>query len=106
MDWKSYWNQFPNQFAKEEFLKQVGKTVQGHPISEAQVSTLISDFAQKLELVSDDLVLDLCCGNGLITSIIASKCKDILGVDFSAPLIEIAQEYHQGVNASYIMNGS
>jgi len=101
MDWKSYWNQFPNQFAKEEFLKQVGKTVQGQPISEAQVSMLISDFVQKLELEPNDFVLDLCCGNGLITSIIANKCDVILGVDFSAPLIEIAQEYHQCVNTSY-----
>jgi len=101
MDWKDFWNDYPNRFAKEEFLKQVGKTFQGQPISDEQLNRLISDIIQKLNLRDDDFVLDLCCGNGLITSSIARKCQYMVGVDFSKPMIEIAREFHGSPNVSY-----
>ena len=49
----------------------------------------------------DDNVIDLCCGNGLVTNIIASYCSTIIGVDYSEPLIRIARGYHQPFNARY-----
>ena len=102
MNWKDFWSKFPNQFAKDEFIKQVGKTVQGQPISNEQLNQLISDIVQKLDLKDDDVVLDLCCGNGLITSAVAEKCQSIVGVDFSKPLIEIARKYHNPINTKYL----
>ena len=87
MNWKDYWNTFPNQFAKEDFIKQVGKTVQGKPITNEQLDKIILDIVQKLELKSDDRVLDLCCGNGMITYGMAQNCQSIVSVDFSEPLI-------------------
>jgi cyclopropane fatty-acyl-phospholipid synthase-like methyltransferase len=101
VDWKDFWNRFPTQFTKDEFLKQVAKTVQGKPITSVQFDRIVLDVIQKLEMNVDDDVLDLCCGNGLITSAIAEKCNSIVGVDFSRPLIEIAQEYHSLVNTKY-----
>ena len=102
MDWKAFWDKFPDQFTKEEFTKQVGKTVQGQPISNEQLDRLISDLAQKLDVKEDDRVLDLCCGNGLITYVIAERCQFIVGVDFSQTLIEIAREYHSRANVKYL----
>jgi ubiquinone/menaquinone biosynthesis C-methylase UbiE len=37
-------------------------------------------------------VLDLCCGNGRLTSILAPRARSLTGLDFSAPLITIARE--------------
>jgi SAM-dependent methyltransferase len=102
MDWKDFWNRFPTQFTKDDFLKQVAKTVQGEPITSVQFDRIILDAIQKLELTDNDDVLDLCCGNGLITSAIAEKCNSIVGVDFSEPLIEIAREYHSLNNTKYL----
>jgi cyclopropane fatty-acyl-phospholipid synthase-like methyltransferase len=99
--WKDFWDSFPNQFEEDEFLRQVGKTFQGQPISKEQVDVLVSDIVQKLNLKDDDEVLDLCCGNGLLTSKIAGKCRRITGVDFSPPLIAIANRYHRPLNTRY-----
>jgi len=101
MDWKDFWNRFPTQFTKDDFLKQVAKTVQGEPITSVQFDRIVLDAIQKLELTETDDVLDLCCGNGLITSAIGEKCNSIVGVDFSEPLIEIAREYHSLNNTKY-----
>jgi cyclopropane fatty-acyl-phospholipid synthase-like methyltransferase len=101
MDWKDFWNRFPTQFTKDDFLKQVGKTVHGQPISGEQLEKLILDVVQKLDLKEDDITLDLCCGNGVITSAIAEKCHYTVGVDFSEPLIEIAQSQHNRINTKY-----
>ena len=56
---------------------------------------------EKLEIGRDDKVLDVCCGNGLVTSIIAKNCREIDGVDFSAVLIAQANELSKADNASY-----
>jgi len=102
MDWKDFWNRYPTQFTKDDFLKQVAKTVQGEPITAVQFDKIILDLIQKLELNDNDDVLDLCCGNGLITLAIAEKCNSIVGVDFSEPMIEIAREYHNLNNTKYL----
>jgi ubiquinone/menaquinone biosynthesis C-methylase UbiE len=52
-------------------------------------------------LEKDDIVLDLCCGNGLITKELARQCKGVVGIDFSQPLLEIANQNHQSTNVSY-----
>ena len=102
MNWKAFWEKFPEQFNEEEFIKQVGKTVKGQPISQEQLDRLILDVAQKLNLKEEDWALDLCCGNGLITSAIAKKCQYTVGVDFSQPLIELARQYHSQKNVNYV----
>lgn len=101
MEWKSFWNEFPVKFGETDFLKQVEKTVGGKPISPVQFETIISDIHKTLETQMDDIVLDLCCGNGVITAIMSKACKFIVGVDYSEPLIKIAQKYNKPENASY-----
>ncbi len=99
--WEDFWNSFPNRFGRIEFLRQVGKTFHGQPVSDKQFDLLVSDIVHKLDIQSSDRVLDLCCGNGLVTYAIAGRCQQVVGVDFSSPLIEIAREYHGAANISY-----
>lgn len=99
--WKDFWDSFPRRFGRKEFLRQVGKTWGGQPVTEEQFQLLISVLFAKLDIRDTDEVLDLCCGNGLITSMVAKKCKQIVGVDFSSPLIEIANENHVAENIHY-----
>ena len=100
-EWQKFWNSFPLSAGRSEHLKQVGKTVQGQPISGLQFRQIHSDIAQHLALSSDDVVLDLCCGNGLITKEIAQISQSVVGVDFSHPLINIAGQDHQPDNVRY-----
>lgn len=101
MYWEKFWNDFPTRFAEDEFLRQVSKTFKGQPVSEHQLNLLISELIQILELRPTDSVLDICCGNGLITSAVSEKCAHITGVDFSERLIQIAKNYFGKANTSY-----
>jgi 2-polyprenyl-3-methyl-5-hydroxy-6-metoxy-1,4-benzoquinol methylase len=99
---QKFWNDFPLKHGKEEFFKQVGKTVHGEPISADQFEKIVCDIGEYLDLNQADEVLDLCCGNGLITKEVSLRCRNIVGIDFSEPLIQSARQYHQTANARYV----
>lgn len=101
MDWNHYWNHVLDSHNETDFFHQVGKTVGGVPISEDQIALSVGQMQACLSFASNDVVLDLCCGNGLITREIAPRCKRIVGVDFSEPLVGVAQAHHCPKNASY-----
>jgi len=101
MDWQLHWNTIPKNCDETDFFKQVGKTVGGQGVGEDQVALAVAQLKQHLALDTNDTVLDLCCGNGLVTCEVAKLCKEIVGVDFSKPLIEVAQRHHARSNASY-----
>jgi len=100
-DWQNYWSTHPQRFASKEHLKQVGKTVGGVPISDEQFQSIIDDICRGLQLKEDDTLLDLCCGNGLITNELSRRCKSVVGVDYSEPLIEVARRDHCPDNVEY-----
>jgi len=101
-NWHSYWNRASSQHGEKEFLRQVGKTVNGVPITTEEFDLLIRELEKLLSLQAEDTVLDLCCGNGIITRVVAENCRYITGIDYSKPLIAIAEKYHQPKNARYM----
>lgn len=101
MNWKEYFTERPSLFGETEFLKQVHKTVLGQPITPAQFSAQLSDIHNALQLNKMDFVLDMCCGNGIITTEMAKSCNSIIGIDFSEPLIKIANKYNKPENTKY-----
>ena len=102
MDWEKYWGTHPAKVDRKKYLEQVGKTVNGRPISARQLQRLISDISHNLELQAGDVLLDLCCGNGLITHCLAGECHKVVGVDYSEPLLTIARRDHQCENTTYL----
>lgn len=44
----------------------------------------------------DDHVLDIGCGEGIITSLLARKCQHVVGCDYSAEAVEAAAQGHPG----------
>lgn len=101
MNWERHWHNFPAAAGEQDFLRQVGKTLHGQPISSAQFSLLLEEVMQLLDLRPHDSLLDLCCGNGLITARIAENCRFVAGVDYSTPLIRIANKFHARPNIAY-----
>lgn len=82
-------------------LRQVGKTVGGHPVDSQVLTTIVNTIMHWLQIEPTDLVLDLGCGNGLITSRVARSCAHITGVDISPAMIESAQHYFATTNSTY-----
>jgi 2-polyprenyl-3-methyl-5-hydroxy-6-metoxy-1,4-benzoquinol methylase len=102
-DWLTYWNIAPAGHAETDYLGQVGKTVHGQPVAEGLVDLMVADIVAHLALTPSDRVLDLCCGNGLITSRCASLCHEITGVDFSQRLIDVANTHFARPNVLYVV---
>ena len=85
--------QFPKTVGRQEFWKQIKRTVNGEAVSEDDIDLIISSIKQKLELNSKDTLLDMGCGNAALASYLYKDVKSYHGVDFSDYLLEIAKEH-------------
>ena len=99
--WLDYWNASA-QVRDADPLRQVGKTVAGQPITADQMDALVGDIRHHLELTPDDELLDLCCGNGAVTARVAPHCRHVTGVDFSAPLLAVANSQYAALNVDFV----
>ncbi len=82
-DWRAYFSSLGERAKRREFLRQVGRTIDGQPITEQQIELDVAAVRTALELNPRDCLLDLCCGNGAITHRLAASCGFTFGVDFS-----------------------
>ncbi len=64
---------------------------------------IADDISSKLEIEETNIILDVCCGNGLITKKIAEKCAKVYGVDFSEMLINTAKKKKSAKNIRYYL---
>jgi ubiquinone/menaquinone biosynthesis C-methylase UbiE len=102
-DWQTWWNESVAQSGEQDLFRQVGRTVGGVPTGESDLDATTEAILEALELSGSEVVLDLCCGNGLLSQKIASHCRTLIGVDFSAPLIEVARRLH-GATATFVVS--
>ena len=86
--WKMYWDRHLENVANDDLFGQVLRVQNKQPQSEELFVKIVSNIKEKLELEADHRVLDLCCGNGLITTEIAQQCSNVVGVDFCEELVE------------------
>jgi SAM-dependent methyltransferase len=84
-----------------DLLFQVGTTVEGKPISKQQHSEIVNSITKGLELNSKDNVLDLCCGNGIITNDISRLVNKVIGIDGSESYITNARKLKSNHNIIY-----
>ena len=96
-----YWKVLYDSISKKfdgSLLKQVGKTINGQEISENQIRIIVDAIAKALSLNSKDSIIDLCCGNGLITKELELLANEIVGIDFTDGLILAAKKYKSSPN--------
>jgi SAM-dependent methyltransferase len=96
LDWRAFWNSITQRVARDDLMGQVGRTVMGRPIAGDQIDLVAMTIVDGLELGPEDLLIDLCCGNGVITERLAEHCSSAFGVDYSGPLIEVARRRSSG----------
>ena len=74
-------------------------TQEAYSISASFVPELASKILQWLDPQLADVILDLGCGDGTLTSKIKTRCSIVVGVDASANMIEAARKRY-GNNSS------
>lgn len=89
---KSDYKEYPKTLAEDDLWGQVRRTVHGKPVPEEQIEMIVTAIRQGLALQRDDVLLDLACGNGALSSYLFDDVAQLLGVDFSDYLISVAQK--------------
>lgn len=102
-NWKSFWQNYRivDIKTKEDLLFQVGKTVGGEVISRNQFNKDIDEIVLSLSLNKNDVLLDLCCGNGIVSHELSDYVKQTIGIDFSKSYIDNAKKYCKNEKIEY-----
>lgn len=101
--WKNHFNANVEKFPDSP-LKQVERTMYGRELDQSQIDLIVHAIVENLYLSKSDVVADICCGNGVITKIIAKLSKHVIGVDFSENLINHTQLISAQPNIEYIVS--
>lgn len=101
--WYEWWNRpVPaSEGSLGALLTQVGKTEMGAAVAASQVDAIAAVLIQRLELTPEDVLLDLGCGNGLLSQALAPSVAQVVGVDFSEPLLAEAMATCHQANVIY-----
>lgn len=84
--WRAHWEDHVNRVGDDP-TRQVQRTEGGRPQSAQELREIASYVGEVLEIGSDHRVLDLCCGNGWLSSSLAARCRSLVGVDFTPRLM-------------------
>jgi hypothetical protein len=101
--WKTFWStyRFEGTVSEELLFEQVGRTINGKPVSREEFDLSVRFIAESLELAPDDVLFEYCCGNGLISYELAPKVQQVIAVDFSDHLVQGARQFRQRENIRY-----
>lgn len=102
MNWQAFWDEKAKQ---ENPNAQVARVKAGAESGQKELEKISYYIKEKLILGEEEHLLDLCCGNGLLTQYLASFAGEITAIDFSLPHIEIARKRFSRPNITYL-NGN
>ncbi len=91
MQQSDYWAEFWKSYGKEASTKdeqtQVLRTFNKEPISKTLWKFTLQGIERQIAPRSDDTMLELCCGNGLISRYFSPKVHTVTSVDISDDLL-------------------
>lgn len=104
-DYTKFWKEHFDHNAQKynSMLKQVDMTINGQDVPEDQVKLRVDSVIRNLNLNQSDEIIDLCCGNGLLTKRISYFVKKIYAFDLSDKLIEVAMKESSAPNILYFV---
>ncbi len=77
--------------APDDLHRQVRRTIDGKPVSGDQVELILLAIRDGLRLSRGDRILELACGNGVLSHHLFNTCSEYLGVDISPYLVDVAR---------------
>jgi len=86
----------------DTLMFQVGKTVEKKTVDIKQLDIIVDSIINNLDLKCNDIVIDIGCGNGLLTKKISKNIKKIYGFDICEELIEVAKKHNYSSNIEYV----
>lgn len=92
---ESDFKEYPKSLAPDDFWGQVKRSVNGQPVSEEQIQSIVATISAALTFRPGDRLLDLACGNGALSRYFFDDCVEVYGVDYSEVLIEVAKRYFE-----------
>lgn len=104
--WRAFWRSYRAETAhcEADLFVQVGKTIEKKPIPPAVFEAMVRQVVEGLELTADDFLVDLCCGNGLVTHALAHGVDAIVAIDFAEHLIDTARRFKSAPNIRYVVS--
>ncbi|MEM7373475.1 MAG: class I SAM-dependent methyltransferase [Bacteroidota bacterium] len=100
MDWQAFWDRQAKDHTDPHL--QVSRHSRKMSVDEALLDRIAEHIAKHLDLQPEDRLLDVCCGNGMLSSRLAVKCGEVVGVDLSEGLVQQAQSHFPRTNISYL----
>jgi SAM-dependent methyltransferase len=91
VDLTSFYESHARSCDPNDFQGQVLRIPHGKSAGPDQVAMIVDAIGNGLDIGAQDVVLDLCCGNGAVTDPVFARCRGGLGVDFTPYLIEVAK---------------
>lgn len=103
VNWRQFWNEYRNKASntEEDLLFQVGRTINKKPIPRSSYDLMVGRIGELLALNPGDHILELCCGNGLVTFDLSHHVRKVTAVDFADHLIQAAKKLKSRPNIQY-----
>ncbi len=93
--WTKFWKEYGSESSGKDPQTQVLRTLNKQPIDAERWARTLRFIENALQLNAGDSTLDLACGNGLITRMLAERCRSVTAVDISSDLLaEIDASWH------------
>lgn len=89
------YDQYARSRPGNDFWGQIKRTVNGKPVTDEQIQLIVRTIKTNLDLHTDDVLLDLACGNGALSTRLFDSCQEFVGVDLSGYLISVAKQHHE-----------
>ena len=85
--WAEFWKSYGKEATGKDEQTQVFRTFNKEPISKELWAFTLKCIEKQIEPSPDDVLLELCCGNGLISRHFSPMFKKVISVDVSEELI-------------------
>jgi hypothetical protein len=106
--WEEFYKVYRHKEVETEtdLYYQVGKTINKKPIDKEIFDLINENITKDLQLSNTDILVELCCGNGLCTYEFKDQVQQIIATDFAAHLIEAANKFKLAPNISYTLGSA
>ena len=103
LSWKAFWDtyRYHGSISRDTLFEQVGRTINGRPVEPAEFALSIQFVEDKLALQADDVLVEYCCGNGLVSHELAKRVRQVYAFDFTEHLVESARKFRNSDNIEY-----
>jgi 2-polyprenyl-3-methyl-5-hydroxy-6-metoxy-1,4-benzoquinol methylase len=86
--------------------QQISRTVNGVAVDSEQIRLMVESVIKGLELCESDVLLDIGCGNGALSWILAANCKFVTGIDPNYEFLKVASSYSESEHRLEFESGS